>query len=257
MAYVTRVGIGYDVHRLVRGRPLVLGGLEIESTVGLEGHSDGDVLLHAVTDAILGACGLGDIGDFFPSSDPEWKNADSESFLQEALDRADDAGADVVNVDTVIVAERRRSPLWLLVTAAMGAVFLVGQGFEYARLLDSGIAPRTGLFGTTFFTLTGLHGLHVLVGLAALGTLFLVATLRPGATYSPSSTLTVSIASQSAEATRSAPSRTQSPLATLAMTGAGEVGISPVTVIVPRIPASACPSISQKSSKVPGRTGMK
>ncbi len=79
----------------------------------------------------------------------------------------------------VILAERRRSPLWLVVTAAMGLVFLVGQGFEYARLLDSGIAPRTGLFGTTFFTLTGLHGLHVLVGLAALGTLFLVATLRP------------------------------------------------------------------------------
>jgi heme/copper-type cytochrome/quinol oxidase subunit 3 len=80
---------------------------------------------------------------------------------------------------TVILAERRRSRLWLAVTALFGAVFIVGQGFEYARLLGSGIAPRTGLFGTTFFTLTGLHGLHVLVGLAALATLFLIATLRP------------------------------------------------------------------------------
>lgn len=79
----------------------------------------------------------------------------------------------------VIVAERRRSRLWLAITAAMGLVFLVGQGVEYARLLGGGIAPRTGLFGTTFFTLTGLHGLHVLVGLGALGVLFAVASLRP------------------------------------------------------------------------------
>ena len=112
MAYATCVGIGYDVHRLVRGRRLILGGLEIESTVGLEGHSDGDVLLHAVTDAVLGACGLGDIGDLFPSSDPNWKDADSETFLQEALDRADELGVGVVNVDTIIVAERPHLGAW-------------------------------------------------------------------------------------------------------------------------------------------------
>ena len=112
MAYATCVGIGYDVHRLVRGRRLILGGLEIESTVGLEGHSDGDVLLHAVTDAVLGACGLGDIGDLFPSSDPKWKDADSETFLQEALDRADELGVGVVNVDTIIVAERPHLGAW-------------------------------------------------------------------------------------------------------------------------------------------------
>ena len=112
MAYVTRVGIGYDVHRLVRGRRLILGGLDIESAVGLEGHSDGDVLLHAVTDAVLGACGMGDIGDFFPASDPQWKGADSESFLQEALDRAHEGGADLVNVDTIIVAERPHLGAW-------------------------------------------------------------------------------------------------------------------------------------------------
>ncbi len=84
-----------------------------------------------------------------------------------------------VSSATVILAERRESRLWLGVTALFGGVFLVGQGMEYARLLGSGIAPRTGLFGTTFFTLTGLHGLHVLVGLIALATLFVIASARP------------------------------------------------------------------------------
>jgi 2-C-methyl-D-erythritol 2,4-cyclodiphosphate synthase len=101
----TRVGLGFDVHRLVRGLPLMLGGLEVESPVGLEGHSDGDVLLHAVTDAVLGACGQGDIGDFFPTNDPRWKGRPSEVFLREALERADAAGFELVNVDCVIVAE--------------------------------------------------------------------------------------------------------------------------------------------------------
>lgn len=108
----TRVGMGFDVHRLVRGRLLILGGLEIESTVGLEGHSDGDVLLHAVTDAILGACSMGDIGDHFPSNDPRWKDADSNTFLQEALANAEDLGYEIVNVDTVIVAERPHLGAW-------------------------------------------------------------------------------------------------------------------------------------------------
>jgi 2-C-methyl-D-erythritol 2,4-cyclodiphosphate synthase len=108
----TRVGIGFDVHRLVRGRKLVLGGLAIESNVGPEGHSDADVLLHAVTDAILGACGMGDIGDHFPDTDPQWKDATSNTFLQEALSFAEDAGFTVGNVDTVIVAERPRLGAW-------------------------------------------------------------------------------------------------------------------------------------------------
>ena len=100
-----RVGLGFDIHRLVRGIPLMLGGLEVESPVGLEGHSDGDVLLHAVTDAVLGACGQGDIGDFFPTNDPKWKGRPSEVFLRRALDQADRAGWEVVNVDCIIVAE--------------------------------------------------------------------------------------------------------------------------------------------------------
>ena len=112
MSVDTRVGMGFDVHRLVRGRLLILGGLEIESTVGLEGHSDGDVLLHAVTDAILGACSMGDIGDHFPSTDPQWKGADSNTFLQEALASAEDLGFEIANVDTVIVAERPHLGAW-------------------------------------------------------------------------------------------------------------------------------------------------
>lgn len=112
MASTTRIGIGFDVHRLTRGRKLMLGGLEIESNVGLEGHSDGDVLLHAVTDAVLGACGLGDIGDHFPSSDARWKDADSSRFLEAALDLADGAGAYLLNVDTVIIAERPHLGAW-------------------------------------------------------------------------------------------------------------------------------------------------
>lgn len=112
MKYATRVGIGFDVHRLVRGRDLVLGGLRIESNVGLEGHSDGDVLLHAVTDAILGASAMGDIGDHFSNSDPRWKDANSNTFLQEALVRAEDAGFAIANVDSVIVAERPHLGAW-------------------------------------------------------------------------------------------------------------------------------------------------
>lgn len=110
--FTTRVGIGYDIHRLGRGRRLILGGFEIEANVGLEGHSDGDVLLHAVTDAILGACALGDIGDHFPNDNPRWKDADSNTFLQEALAAAESAGYEIGNVDTVIVAERPHLGAW-------------------------------------------------------------------------------------------------------------------------------------------------
>ncbi|MCG3135484.1 MAG: 2-C-methyl-D-erythritol 2,4-cyclodiphosphate synthase [Planctomycetes bacterium] len=108
----SRVGLGFDIHRLGRGRKLVLGGLEIECNVGLVGHSDGDVVLHAVTDAVLGACGMGDIGDHFPSSDPRWEGASSRVFLDAALDMADKAGFDFVNCDTIIVAERPHLGAW-------------------------------------------------------------------------------------------------------------------------------------------------
>ena len=80
-----RVGSGHDTHRLVEGRPLILGGVRVPHTRGLVGHSDADVVLHAVTDALLGAAGLGDIGDAYPDTDPQWKDADSRLFLAETL----------------------------------------------------------------------------------------------------------------------------------------------------------------------------
>ena len=112
MSQATRVGIGFDVHRLVRGRPLMLGGLQIESPLGLEGHSDGDVLLHAVTDALLGACGESDIGDFFPSNDPKWKGASSDEFLAKAMAKVKKAGLVLNNVDTILTAERPHLGAW-------------------------------------------------------------------------------------------------------------------------------------------------
>ena len=101
-----RVGLGHDRHRLVAGRPLTLGGVQIDHEFGLEGHSDADVLLHALTDALLGAAGLGDIGEWFPNTDPQWAGANSEVFLQAALRAIAERGWFVVNVDCTIHAER-------------------------------------------------------------------------------------------------------------------------------------------------------
>ncbi|HOK46914.1 MAG TPA: 2-C-methyl-D-erythritol 2,4-cyclodiphosphate synthase [Bryobacteraceae bacterium] len=101
-----RTGIGWDVHRLAPGRPLILGGVRIPADVGLEGHSDADVLFHAVTDALLGAAALGDIGMHFPDTDPRWKGADSLAFLRHALALAADRGFRLVNVVSKIILER-------------------------------------------------------------------------------------------------------------------------------------------------------
>ncbi|PAL19418.1 bifunctional 2-C-methyl-D-erythritol 4-phosphate cytidylyltransferase/2-C-methyl-D-erythritol 2,4-cyclodiphosphate synthase [Sphingopyxis sp. GW247-27LB] len=101
----TAVGMGYDVHRLVAGKPLWIGGLEIEHSHGLEGHSDADVALHALTDAILGALGDGDIGTHFPPSDPEWRGAASWRFLDFAARRVEEAGGRIDHVDLTIIAE--------------------------------------------------------------------------------------------------------------------------------------------------------
>ncbi len=102
----TRVGFGYDCHRLVEGRPLILGGIEIESDRGLVGHSDADILLHAVTDAMLGASAQGDIGELFPPTDPQWKDADSSVFVRHAAELLESYGWKIANVDAVIVIER-------------------------------------------------------------------------------------------------------------------------------------------------------
>jgi 2-C-methyl-D-erythritol 2,4-cyclodiphosphate synthase len=98
-----RIGYGFDSHAFKPGVPLVIGGLKIEHAEGLAGHSDGDVLLHAITDALLGAVSAGDIGSFFPPSDPRWKNADSAIFLATALEEIALAGYKIVNIDTVLV----------------------------------------------------------------------------------------------------------------------------------------------------------
>jgi 2-C-methyl-D-erythritol 2,4-cyclodiphosphate synthase len=104
-----RVGIGYDVHRLSEGRRLVLGGVEIPSPLGLDGHSDADVLCHAVTDAILGALGRGDIGRHFPDTDSSFKDADSRDLLRRIWEsEAKPSGWRIVNVDTVLIAEAPR-----------------------------------------------------------------------------------------------------------------------------------------------------
>jgi 2-C-methyl-D-erythritol 2,4-cyclodiphosphate synthase len=102
----TRTGLGWDVHRIAAGRPLILGGVTVPSDFGLEGHSDADVLAHAVTDAILGAAALGDIGMHFPDTDPRWKGCDSMVFLRHACGLAEAQGYRLVNVDSTIILER-------------------------------------------------------------------------------------------------------------------------------------------------------
>ncbi len=101
-----RAGLGWDVHRLASDRPLILGGVPIPSELGLEGHSDADVLSHAITDALLGAAALGDIGMHFPDTDPRWRGAGSLIFLTHARDLARGRGYRIVNVDATVILER-------------------------------------------------------------------------------------------------------------------------------------------------------
>ncbi len=101
-----RIGQGYDVHRLVEGRKLILGGVEIPHTLGLLGHSDADVLSHAITDAILGAAAMGDIGLHFPDTDDRWKGADSIELMKAAYAKVLDKGFEVENIDATVMAEK-------------------------------------------------------------------------------------------------------------------------------------------------------
>ncbi len=101
-----RTGQGWDVHRIAEGRPLILGGVTIPASFGLDGHSDADILCHAITDAILGALALGDIGMHFPDTDPQWKGADSLVLLRYARDLATGKGWRIVNLDTTVILER-------------------------------------------------------------------------------------------------------------------------------------------------------
>ncbi len=144
-----RVGQGYDVHRLVEGRKLILGGVEIPYDKGLLGHSDADVLLHALTDALLGAAGLGDIGRHFPDSDPRYQGADSRVLLRAALLQVKQAGWRAVNVDATVIAQAPRLaphvPAMVAVIAAdlgldPGAVNVKGKTNETLGYLGRGEA---------------------------------------------------------------------------------------------------------------------
>ena len=102
---MVHVGIGYDVHQLVAGRKLILGGVEIPHTKGLDGHSDADALMHAICDAVLGAIGEEDIGHFFPNTDPRWKGVPSKIFLEEAAKQVASRKGRIVNVDATVIAQ--------------------------------------------------------------------------------------------------------------------------------------------------------
>ncbi len=142
-----RVGLGFDVHRLVEGRPCTLGGLELPHPTGPAGHSDGDAVLHAVSDAVLGAAGLDDLGTLFPDTDEEWKGADSAALLSEAMRRVHEAGWRVTSLDIVIATEGpkiaphradMRARIAELVSADANAVNVKGKSLEGLGALAGG-----------------------------------------------------------------------------------------------------------------------
>ncbi|HET9088535.1 MAG TPA: 2-C-methyl-D-erythritol 2,4-cyclodiphosphate synthase [Acidobacteriaceae bacterium] len=144
-----RIGYGWDSHAFQAGVPLILGGLPFDHPQGLAGHSDGDVLLHALTDALLGAVAAGDIGTFFPPGDPRWKNADSALFLQTALEEVEHAGYKIANVDTTLilatpkigpVAEKLRERLAELLAIDPGCVGIKAKTPEGLHQDDVAIA---------------------------------------------------------------------------------------------------------------------
>jgi 2-C-methyl-D-erythritol 2,4-cyclodiphosphate synthase len=123
-----RVGIGHDTHRLQTGRPLILGGVRIAHGRGLTGHSDADVVLHAVTDALLGAAGLGDIGDRYPDSDPAFKDCDSSRFVRETLEQLNQLGWRIVNLDVIIFAqEPKLGPVKTAIRQQLAALLALSE----------------------------------------------------------------------------------------------------------------------------------
>ncbi len=140
-----RIGQGWDTHRIESGRPLVLGGITIPSEFGLVGHSDADVLFHAVTDALLGALALGDIGMHFPDTAPEWKEANSRQFLEHVLMLAHECNYVVVNVDSTIVLERPKLMDYRLsIRQSLASVLHLGLDFVSVKFKT---AERVGPVG--------------------------------------------------------------------------------------------------------------
>lgn len=119
-----RIGHGYDVHRLVEGRPLILGGMKVTYEKGLDGHSDADVLVHAVMDALLGAAGLGDIGRHFPDTDPQYKGISSLTLLKAVKEKINAAGYGVGNIDATVIAQAPKLASYLMQMEANLAVIL-------------------------------------------------------------------------------------------------------------------------------------
>jgi 2-C-methyl-D-erythritol 2,4-cyclodiphosphate synthase len=142
---VTRIGLGFDVHPFVEGRPLILGGVEVPAERGLGGHSDADVLTHAVADALLGALALGDLGHHFPDSDPRYRGISSLHLLGEVVERVRSHGGRIVSVDATIVAEAPRLADWL---EAMRARLAETLGVEIDRVsVKAKRAERLGALG--------------------------------------------------------------------------------------------------------------
>jgi 2-C-methyl-D-erythritol 2,4-cyclodiphosphate synthase len=125
-----RVGIGHDTHRLAPGYPLLLGGVRVDHPRGLVGHSDADVVIHAICDALLGAAGLGDIGDAFPDTDPAYRGRDSSYFLSQSLERLNQAGWTVVNIDVIIFAqEPKLGPVKAAIRRRLAELLAIGESF--------------------------------------------------------------------------------------------------------------------------------
>jgi len=157
---VTPAGIGYDSHRLVEGRRLVIGGVQIPSERGLEGHSDADVLAHAVIDALLGACGLGDIGEHFPDSDERWRDADSIALLEAVVAMVADTGLQIENVDCTVVME---TPKLAPHRTAIRASLARALGLDAARVnVKASTGERVGFVGrgegVAALAVASLHG---------------------------------------------------------------------------------------------------
>jgi 2-C-methyl-D-erythritol 2,4-cyclodiphosphate synthase len=124
-----RVGIGHDTHRLAPGKPLLLGGVRVEYSRGLVGHSDADIVLHALCDALLGGAGLGDIGDTFPDTDPAYRGCDSTFFVKKTLERLNQAGWTVVNIDVIIFAqEPKLGPVKAAIRRRLAELLAMDEG---------------------------------------------------------------------------------------------------------------------------------